>query len=107
MRAPHNVRDPSGAIQLCAWRCRHALSIEADLLPSLDAERLLAEAHREPLREQLWRSAAAPECHTQAVRSAHFRKDAGLGHHRPEAQGAGRAHFTLLHELYFASMGGD
>src|SRR6266498_4794037 len=93
-----------GAIQLCAWRCRHALSIEADLLPSLDAEWPLAEAHREPLREQLWRGAAAPERHHRAARIARFRKDAGLCHQRPEARGAGRAQFhaaarALLREL--------
>src|SRR5450755_5167696 len=80
-----------GAIQLCAWRCRCALSPEADLLPSLDTERPLAEAHREPLREQLWRGAAAPERHHRAARIARFREDAGSCDQRSEARGAGRA----------------
>ena len=83
-----------GATQLVLGGVRHALSTEADLLPSLDAERPLAEAHREPLREQLWRGAAAPERHHRAARIARFREDAGLRHQRPQARGARR---TQLH----------
>ena len=44
------------------------------LLPSLDAERPFAEAHREPLREQLRRRAAPPERHHRAARVARFRE---------------------------------
>src|SRR6185295_19211998 len=72
------------------WRYCRALSTEADLLPSLVAERPLAEAPREPLREQLWRGAAASERHYRAARIAGFREDAGVCHQWPQTRGAGR-----------------
>src|SRR4029434_1804342 len=103
MRAPDNVfAFRPGAIQPCAWRCCHALSTEADLLPSLDVERPVAAAHGEPLREQLWWGAAAPECHHRAARIARFREDAEPCHQRPEARGAGRARLHAAARALFA-----
>ena len=81
------------------------ISIEADPLPSLDAERPLAEAHREPLREQLRRGAAAPERHHRAAGIARFRHDAGLRHQRAEARGAGRAQFHAAARALFRQHG--
>src|SRR5438034_2336907 len=94
-----------GVIQLCAWRFRHALSTEADLLPSLDAERPVAEAYRESLREQLWRGAAAPERHHRASRIARFREDAGLCDQRPEARGTDCAQFDAAARALFREHG--
>src|SRR4029077_19169073 len=55
---PPSARAP---FHMCVGVCGHALSTEADLLSTLDAERPLAEAHRESLRKQLWRGACGPE----------------------------------------------
>src|SRR5438034_1220661 len=93
-----------GAIQLCAWRY-HALSTEADLLPPLDVERPLAETHREPLREQLWRGAAAPERHHRAARIARFREGADPCHQWPETRGAGRAQLHAAARALFREHG--
>src|SRR6185436_17201049 len=78
---------------LIPWRIRHALPAETDLLPSLDAERALAQDDREPLREQLWRGAAAPEHHHRAARVARLGENARPRDQRPEARGADRAQF--------------
>src|SRR5262245_9668812 len=74
----------------------HALSAETDLLPSLVVEWLVAQAHGEPLREQLWGSAQALERHHRATRVARFREDAGVRREWPQARGVGR---TELHTV--------
>ena len=53
----------------------------------------LAEADREPLREQLRRRAAAPERHRVQLEALDFAKPPGFTSQRPEARGADRAQF--------------
>src|SRR5437660_3101189 len=60
-------------------------------MPSLDALFPLGEAHREPLREQLRRGAAAPERHHRAARVAGFREHPGPCAEWAQARAARRA----------------
>jgi len=92
-------------MQRCAWRVRHALSTEADPLSSLDAQRPVAEAHRKPLREQLWRRAAAAERHYRAARIHRLREDAGPCHQQPETRGADRAQLDPAARALFRQHG--
>ena len=69
------------------------------------SERPVAAAHREPLREQLRRRAAAPERHHRAARVARLRQDARLRDQRPEARGAGRAQLHAAARALFREPG--
>jgi hypothetical protein len=84
------------------------LMVTRQSAPSLDPERLLAAADREPLREQLRRGAAAPERHHRAARIARLsRKTPGYVINGLKREELVALNSTLLHELYFASLGGD
>src|SRR6185312_9501406 len=87
-------RGPSGAAHgPLVLGGSHAVHAETDPLPSLEAERIVAEADRKPLREQLRRRHAPPERDHRAARVARFREGTGPRRERPEARGAGGAQF--------------
>src|SRR6185503_14599338 len=65
----------------------HAVHAQTDPLPSLDAQRPVAAADRESLREQLWRRAQEAERDHRAARVARLREHAEPRAERPEARG--------------------
>src|SRR5438128_793218 len=79
----------------------HALPARTHLLQAVAAERPFAQAHREPLREQLRRGAAAPERDRAEAAVARFRRHAGLRDQRAQARGARRAQFDAAPRALF------
>ena len=89
--------------------CRrpHAVPSRSALLPPVDPERHHAAPDRKPLREQLRRRPAPPERGHAELEALDPATDAGRDHQPAEARRGVPLNSTLLHELYFASLGGD